>query len=172
MHIALFSPDWPRARVPGVILTQVVLHLSVMLATIPCVKPFLRLFENGGLQMPFSFVKKVSARSGIRAQQDGRHDSAYGLTSPKGAWTRVERWERLMRRPNAHTVTTIRHDPRSLKEEARRRRSFESSTASKRGIVRTDSFAVTCEAARPIVDQVLPARKASTVSFQLDSLPI
>jgi len=56
----LHSTDWSYARIRVVIITQVVLHVSVILATVPCIKPWLVAFESGGLQPPPE-VRKESA---------------------------------------------------------------------------------------------------------------
>jgi len=41
LQIALFAADWSYARVPLQIVNQITLHLSIILATVPCAKPFL-----------------------------------------------------------------------------------------------------------------------------------
>ncbi|KAK5165517.1 uncharacterized protein LTR77_009046 [Saxophila tyrrhenica] len=55
----LHSQDWSYSRIRVVIITQVVLHVSVILATVPCIKPWLVAFESGGLQ-PHPDVRKES----------------------------------------------------------------------------------------------------------------
>ncbi|KAI6849360.1 hypothetical protein KC327_g4439 [Hortaea werneckii] len=77
-HVSLFSNDWPRARVPAVILGQVVIHLSVILTTVPCAKPFLRIFDSGSLHLDPNFVKKLSLLTIKRKKSDGNNSQSTG----------------------------------------------------------------------------------------------
>ncbi|GAB1734190.1 hypothetical protein NU195Hw_g6690t1 [Hortaea werneckii] len=188
-HVSLFSTDWPRARVPAVILGQVVIHLSVILTTVPCAKPFLRIFDSGSLHLDPNFAKKLSLLSikrkksddGNNSQSTGEAREAFdrhaGGGAGGGTWRRAARWDRMLLRPDhSSTVTMIKHDPESPTrsgeqgKEVGRRSSFQSSESSRRVITRTDSFYVSYEAALQYPE---PARKKSrdtTVSFELDVL--
>lgn len=46
------AADWTYARVNVQILTQVTMHVSTILATVPCVKNFLLVFDSGNLHPP------------------------------------------------------------------------------------------------------------------------
>lgn len=46
------SKDWSYARINVVIITQISMHVSIILATVPCIRPWLVVFESGGLQAP------------------------------------------------------------------------------------------------------------------------
>ena len=63
VHNALYSHDWSHSRVDAVVLSQVVLHLSIILATVPCAKPFLYIFESGGLHMPAKAASTLLPRA-------------------------------------------------------------------------------------------------------------
>ncbi|KAK5713837.1 hypothetical protein LTR17_017412 [Elasticomyces elasticus] len=55
LHVVVFADDsaWQWVRVPLQIINNVVIHLSIILATVPCAKPFLhQVFESGGHHMP------------------------------------------------------------------------------------------------------------------------
>ncbi|RMY44908.1 hypothetical protein D0865_10255, partial [Hortaea werneckii] len=187
-HVSLFSNDWPRARMPAVILGQVVLHLSVILTTVPCAKPFLRIFDSGSLHLDPSFAKKLSLLTIKRKRSDGNNSqSTEGPNDTVdrpgrgdgGTWRRAARWDRMLLRPDhSSTTTMIRHDPESSHSAGQRRKrtgrkaSFQSSeSSSRRVITRTDSFYVSYEAALRYPE---PARrkksKDTTVSFELDVL--
>ena len=47
IRVSWRSEDWSYARINVQIITQVVLHLSVILATVPCMKSLLVAFRNG-----------------------------------------------------------------------------------------------------------------------------
>ncbi|KAI6892539.1 hypothetical protein KC318_g12066 [Hortaea werneckii] len=186
-HVSLFSNDWPRARVPAVILGQVVLHLSVILTTVPCAKPFLRIFDSGSLHLDPSFAKKLSLLTIKRKRSDGNNSQS--TEGPKdtfdrpgrgdGARRMAARWDRMLLRPDySSTTTMINYDPESSHSAEQRRKrtgrkaSFQSSeSSSRRVITRTDSFYVSYEAALQYAE---PARrkksKDTTVSFELDVL--
>ncbi|KAI7239906.1 hypothetical protein KC330_g1647 [Hortaea werneckii] len=189
-HVSLFSKDWPRARVPAVILGQVVLHLSVILTTVPCAKPFLRIFDSGSLHLDPSFAKKLSLLTIKRKTSDGNNNSQSTERGPNdtvdrpgrgegGTWRRAARWDRMLLRPDhSSTTTMIKHDPDSSHSAEQRRKrtgrkaSFQSSESSSRRVfTRTDSFYVSYEATLQYPE---PARrkksKDTTVSFELDVL--
>ncbi|KAI7168837.1 hypothetical protein KC316_g9064 [Hortaea werneckii] len=188
-HVSLFSNDWPRARVPAVILGQVVLHLSVILTTVPCAKPFLRIFDSGSLHLDPSFAKKLSLLTIKRKRSDGNNSQSTERgpndtvdrpgRGEGGTWRRAARWDRMLLRPDHSTTTTmIKHDPESSRsgdqnrKRTGRKASFQSSeSSSRRVITRTDSFYVSYEAALQYPE---PARrkksKDTTVSFEFDVL--
>ncbi|KAI6951045.1 hypothetical protein KC332_g9771 [Hortaea werneckii] len=184
-HVSLFSNDWPRARVPAVILGQVVLHLSVILTTVPCAKPFLRIFDSGSLSLDPNFAKKLSLLSIKRKKSDGNNSQS--TEGPKdsfdrpggggGTWRRAARWDRMLLRPDhSSTITMIMHDPESPRsgqpsnKEAGRRSSFQSSESNRKVITRTDSFYVSYEAALQYPEPARKKSKDTTVSFELDVL--
>ncbi|RMZ06212.1 hypothetical protein D0860_05630 [Hortaea werneckii] len=186
-HVSLFSNDWPRARVPAVILGQVVIHLSVILTTVPCAKPFLRIFDSGSLHLDPNFVKKLSLLTIKRKKSDGNNSQSTGESNDTfdrhaagggggGTWRRAARWDRLLLRPDhSSTVTMIRYDPESSRsgeqgKEVGRRSSFQSSESSRRVITRTDSFYVSYEAALQYPEPARKKSKDTTVSFELDVL--
>ncbi|RMY74684.1 hypothetical protein D0862_14068 [Hortaea werneckii] len=187
-HVSLFSNDWPRARVPAVILGQVVLHLSVILTTVPCAKPFLRIFDSGSLHLDPNFAKKLSLLSIKRSKSgDGNNSQSTGEARETfdhhaagggggGPWRRAARWDRMLLRPDhSSTVTMIKHDPESSRsgeqgKEVGRRSSFQSSESSRRVITRTDSFYVSYEAALQYPEPARKKSKDTTVSFELDVL--
>lgn len=119
IHSALASPNWNFSRTGAVIFMQVMLHLSLILATLPCAKPFLVVFESGGLLNP-----PLSNRgSGERRQ-------------------RIQSWELTLRPPEAGmTRARVEHDPVDAAVRARRR-SAGSSESAREGITRTASFSV------------------------------
>ncbi|KAI7467974.1 hypothetical protein KC351_g13834 [Hortaea werneckii] len=184
-HVSLFSNDWPRARVPAVVLGQVVLHLSVILTTVPCAKPFLRIFDSGSLSLDPNFAKKLSLLSIKRKKSDGNNSQS--TEGPKdsfdrpgggsGTWRRAARWDRMLLRPDhSSTITMIKYDPESPRsgqpsnKEAGRRSSFQSSESSRKVITRTDSFYVSYEAALQYPEPARKKSKDTTVSFELDVL--
>lgn len=59
--MTLHATNWSYSRIRVAIITQVVLHVSIILATVPCAKPWLVAFETGGLQAPAEEVRKASA---------------------------------------------------------------------------------------------------------------
>ncbi|KAI7267546.1 hypothetical protein KC345_g7897 [Hortaea werneckii] len=186
-HVSLFSNDWPRARVPAVILGQVVIHLSVILTTVPCAKPFLRIFDSGSLHLDPTFAKKLSLLSIKRKKSDGNNSQSTGEAKDSldrhaggggggGPWRKAAKWDRLLLRPDpSSTVTMIKHDPESSRsgkqgKEVGRRSSFQSSESSRKVITRTDSFYVSYEAALQYPEPARKKSKDTTVSFELDVL--
>ncbi|KAI7080731.1 hypothetical protein KC327_g93 [Hortaea werneckii] len=147
-HVSLFSNDWPRARVPAVILGQVVLHLSVILTTVPCAKPFLRIFDSGSLSLDPNFAKKLSLLSIKRKKSDGNNSQS--TEGPKDSFDRPGggggTWRRAARVPGV--------DNRS----------------NRKVITRTDSFYVSYEAALQYPEPARKKSKDTTVSFELDVL--
>lgn len=74
LHISWRSADWSYARINVQIITQVCLHTSTILATVPCVKNFLLVFESGNLhsraQPTVTSSRRISRRrSSISAVQ-------------------------------------------------------------------------------------------------------
>lgn len=157
-HIALFSNDWSRARVGVVIITQIVLHVSIMLATIPCAKPFLVVFDSGGLHMPAGVGNSQTPL--VRPQPPPPADSNSTSSLAKlpglaGRRKRREAWRVVLRPDSAKTVTTVttvQHDADQAKIAARMR-SIDSSLSSRNGIVRTDSVAIAFDDAAQMLNQ-------------------
>ncbi|KJY01063.1 hypothetical protein TI39_contig304g00009 [Zymoseptoria brevis] len=52
VHIAISSPDLTLYRVNSNLLSTIVLHVSIILATVPCAKPFFALFSNNLFRSP------------------------------------------------------------------------------------------------------------------------
>ncbi|SMR61224.1 unnamed protein product [Zymoseptoria tritici ST99CH_3D1] len=57
VRIAISSPDLTLYRVNSNLLSTIVLHVSIILATVPCAKPFFALFNNNIFRSP----KQISA---------------------------------------------------------------------------------------------------------------
>lgn len=118
IHLALFSSDWSHARVGGVITTQIVLHLSIMLATVLYAKPFFTVFETGELhgyrhatdEIPLADINTalpIFRRTG-HPPVDGR-SSSYDVAKAPGPASRrlrVEHWRLVLRPDHDSTITT------------------------------------------------------------------
>ena len=179
---ALNSRDWTHARVDLVIVTQVILHLSVILATVPCIKPCLKAFESGGLRSSSGDLRRISKFTATMPKSV----SFLPLTQPRptlecrnesfGFWNidpvasapgkaghrkRVEEWPVRMVADPLATLTTVEHDPQGAKE-AKRRRSRDSVCS--KGIVRTQSFSIKYE---DIEDAMAPISHEPPVSKTL-----
>ncbi|TKA82468.1 hypothetical protein B0A55_02175 [Friedmanniomyces simplex] len=125
LHIALFSADWSYARVPLQIVNQITLHLSIILATIPCAKPFLTVFESGGLHLP-----------------------------AEAAPTELPELNRPPVDDHSNTITSVRHDPADAETAARDRSlGAPKSESSDLRILRTDSVVVAYDDAENLLHQ-------------------
>lgn len=133
------------------------MHVSVILATVPCARPWLIAFESGGLRAPAE-IRRASPYQqnapGLApilpiALPRPRLDDPIPLElepGHAGHRKRVEAWP-VQLWPNHNTelssnVTTVQYDPEEAKQAARRR---SQDSKSSRGIERTKSFSVSYE---------------------------
>lgn len=128
-----------------VIVTQIAMHISVILATIPCIRPWLHALESGGLQSPAVLRHPKLAPLLPIAMPPAASDEDVTAAAPGtlGHRRRVEAWpvEFFAGDVEANrTVTTVRYDAAEAREMARKK-SINSSESS-RGITRTTSFSV------------------------------
>jgi len=142
-HLALYSHDPSYQRIDFVIITQVVLHLSIICATVPCAKPFLAVFHSGNLRVSIDSPVPLLPIARRPVAVDGKQPSrgSRPVDEPVHGLRKRTHWRIVLRPEHTSTVTTIRHDPIDAKEAARRR-SMDSSLSSKQAITRTDSFRV------------------------------
>ena len=137
------------------ILTQISMHVSIILATVPCIRPWLIAFESGGLKAPAD-IRRAS-RHPVKAPGLAPllpialppmtlDDPVASIPGNAGHRKRVEAWPVQMwasQKANQRaTITTIEHDPADAKEAARKR---SHDSANSRGITRTNSFSVDFE---------------------------
>jgi len=108
---------------------QIVLHLSIILATLPCAKPFLVVFESGGLLNP-----PLSNRGGEERTE------------------RIQSWELALRPLDTGTLARVEYDPVDAAARARRR-SVRSSRSAREGITRTASFSVMVVGRKVLVER-------------------
>ena len=131
------------------------MHVSIILATVPCIRPWLIAFESGGLQAPAD-VRRESRRLGpiapklapllpiamSPATSDDEYTDIELTTGPAGHRKRVEAWPVQFWAGDSvenKTVTTVEADRAEAKEMARKK-SLDSQSS--RGITRTTSFSV------------------------------
>lgn len=76
LNDAINGPDPTINGVSSIITTQVVMHFSIMAATIPCMRPFLRAFDSG---MGYSTTMGVPTGSNLNSKY--AEDSSYALRS-------------------------------------------------------------------------------------------
>ncbi|WPH04555.1 Hypothetical protein R9X50_00744700 [Acrodontium crateriforme] len=136
-YIALYSADWTRDRTNTAIITQIVLHLSVILATLPCIKPWLAVLELGGLKMSTTAATQLPICQARAENQEVRLDRVDGWQGALDGW----------RPDHARTVTNVRYDAEGA-HAAARKRSLNSSESSRNAVHRTDSFKVESHATR------------------------
>jgi hypothetical protein len=146
----LRSSDWSYSRIDVVIITQIEMHISVILATIPCIRPWLNAFESGGLQAPAEVRRESRRPTPVAtklapllpiAMTPAINDNNIEL-SMAGHRKRVEAWP-VQFFPGdtveSKTVTTVEHDPVEAREMARK---ASRDSQGSRGITRTTSFSV------------------------------
>ncbi|KAK5735454.1 hypothetical protein LTR17_008152 [Elasticomyces elasticus] len=159
LHLVLFANDgaWQWVRVPLQIINNVIIHLSIILATVPCTKPFLhKVFESGGHHMPTVSSIEMTAtesRSLVSSEQQTKtlRIPQLRVNTKK---SHKEGWRVRLRPDHNQTVTSIRHDPQDASVAARRRsivRSESSSTVIK--VMRTDSVTVAYDQAEKLLHQ-------------------
>lgn len=165
---ALLSPDRSFSRVNVVIATQIAMHISIICATVPCIKPFLSLFNTRttSLQLkrpllPFhrSFrSSRGSDGSGRSRKKDMKGRQPRGLTkSKRPSYRRNEssaKWKDQVRMTTSETVTTIEHVPPEAMAPVKRRSvsgvsASSRSDSSSNGIELSRSFAVHYEDLSP-----------------------
>ena len=128
------------------------MHISVILATVPCIRSWLNAFESGGLQAPAE-VRRASRHPTPVATKlapllpiamTAVTDDTIVELSPgiAGHRKRVEAWP-VQFFPGdtveSKTVTTVEHDPVDAREMARK---ASRDSQGSRGITRTTSFSV------------------------------
>ena len=149
----LRSSDWSYSRIHVVIITQIEMHISVILATIPCIRPWFNVFESGGLQAPAEVRRQSRRPTPVAATKlapllpiamsSAINDNDIELSpGMAGHRKRVEAWP-VQFFPGdsveAKTVTTVEYDPVEAREMARK---ASRDSQSSRGITRTTSFSV------------------------------
>lgn len=153
IYEGVYSVDWSFARTNVSIIAQIQLHLSIMLATVPCVKPWLTVFEGGGLLMHMTqgSVLAIPLTGSSRSPQTPETPPVRPPIIHKPFSDRhrlsVDRWQAHLSRKRldqSPTITKIEHSPEHALVAARRR-SMDSSEHSKNGIMRTSSFSVAFE---------------------------
>jgi hypothetical protein len=166
---ALSSTDWSYSRIDVVIISQISMHVSVILATVPCIRPWLIAFESGGLQAPAEarrqsrrlapMVPKLAPLLPIAMTTPPTSDDGIELTlGPAGHRKRVEAWPVQFWTGDSienRTVTTVEADPAEAKEMARKK-SLDSHSS--KGITRTKSFSVKFEDIEGHTKQQMPAQ--------------
>ena len=151
----LHSTDWSYARIDVVIISQISMHVSVILATVPCIRPWLNAFESGGLQAPAEVRRQSRQLAPIApklapllpiAMTPPTSDEDMELTpGAAGHRKRVEAWPVQFWAGDSvenKTVTTVEVDRAEAKEMARK---ISLDSQSSRGITRTTSFSVKFE---------------------------
>nr|POF16287.1 hypothetical protein CFP56_23805 [Quercus suber] len=141
LHHITTRPDWTHDRTLLVTLTQIVLHFSVILATIPCVKPWFAVLQGGGFEMKFL------TRPHIPSLANDERVNLLPITNRDRFHTHrkqsVDEWQRIVM-GETRTSTTIRFSPQDAWLAARRR-SADSSPGVVNSIMKVDSFSVTAE---------------------------
>jgi len=122
--------------VNGIIATQVVMHFSIMAATIPCMRPFLRAFDSG---MGYSTTMEVPNGSTLNSKYV--EDSSYVLRSID---TDIRKPHNAMLRPdNVESTTSAKGYPQVTHTVAG---SIESDESNKMIIRKTQEWEVVNEA--------------------------
>lgn len=122
--------------VNGIVATQVVMHFSIMAATIPCMRPFLRAFDSG---MGYSTTMEVPNGSTLNSKYV--EDSSYVLRSID---TDIRKPHNAMLRPdNVESTTSAKGYPQVTHTVAG---SIESDESNKMIIRKTQEWEVVNEA--------------------------
>lgn len=98
------AADWSYARINVQIITQVALHVSTILATVPCVKNFLLVFESGNLHPPHHAQesgRRVSKRRSSTYTPNPTHTSSNPLRPRPSPARRARSELDLLRVPSA-----------------------------------------------------------------------
>lgn len=101
IKISWHSADWSYARVDVQILTQVAVHVSTILATVPCVKNFLLVFESGNLHPPHHTQDSTGRR--VSKRRSSTYHAPNTTSAPSTARARAR----------AHTTPARRRRARS-----------------------------------------------------------
>lgn len=112
LNDAINGPNPTIDGVSSIIATQVVMHFSIMAATIPCMRPFLRAFDSG---MGYSTTMEVPTGSTLNSKQ--AEDTSYVLRS-MDADIRKPR-HAMLRADNVENTTSIRGYPCAMHTAAR-----------------------------------------------------
>ncbi|KAK5701539.1 hypothetical protein LTR97_004354 [Elasticomyces elasticus] len=172
LHVVLFADDsaWQWVRVPLQIINNVIIHLSIILATVPCAKPFLHVLESGGHHMPTVSSTEMTATGILQPRSLVGSEQSKTLRLPQ--WrgntkkSHKEGWRVRLRPDHSHTETSIRYDPQDASVAARRRsivRSESSNTVIK--VMRTDSVTVVYDQA----DKLLHQKKKSVAGDEINN---
>lgn len=153
IHQSVESSDWSYSRIRVGIIGEVVLHVSVILATVPCIKPWLVVFERGAAlysrPTPHEEPQPVSS-AGLKlkpllpvARPNIPHrrslDTALFHPGRVGHRKRVEAWPLQTHQQQTLYTTTV--ESPAAGRMADRKKSVESSNSSI-GITQTKSFSV------------------------------
>ena len=145
-----------------VIITQIMLHLSIILTTLPCMKPYLSAFDSGALQAPTIDLRRISKQPAKeqksiallplteprptlkRRMSQGiqSYNSIALLPGKAGHRRRVQEWPVFTSTDLTSTVTTVEHDPVDARAAERKR---STDRVSMERITRTQSFSVKVE---------------------------
>ena len=127
------------------------MHISIILATVPCIRPWLIAFESHGLQAPADVRNaskqqtcspKLAPLLPIALPPPMLNDDIALMPGNASHRQRVEAWPVQMWQDQKTTVTTVEHDPLGVKE-FQRKRSLDSESS--KGIKRTTSYSVKSE---------------------------
>ena len=131
------------------------MHISIILATVPCIRPWLIDFESGCLKAPTRVSResrcptqapKLAPLLPIALPPFTSDDPIASTPGSVGHRKRVEAWPVQMwatqEADERATIRTVKHDPEYVREAARRR-SLDS--ASSKGISWTKTFSVNIE---------------------------
>ena len=167
---ALSSNDWSYSHTEVVIVTQVIIHFSVILATLPCIKPFLRAFRSGSLRASASFRRESdesrateahTARPTLFKSKSANRAAVAVAPGKAGHRQRIEQWPLQLWNHRNSTITTVEHDPEDARE-AKRKRSVDSE--SMKGITKTKSFSVDVESLKEMLRTTPPGSVSGQVS--------
>jgi hypothetical protein len=103
---AITGPDPTIDSVNSIITTQIVMHFSIMAATIPCIRPFLRAFDSG---MGYSVRMEVPDGSALNSKY--AEDAGYVLHSVDTDGPRKPN-QVVLRPDKGETTTAVEHIPR------------------------------------------------------------
>ena len=158
------------------------MHISVILATVPCLRPWLNAFESGGLHGPGEAAHRDSRRPNLMvpklapllpiAMSPMTSDEDIASTlGAAGHRQRVEAWPLELFVGDVaenRTTTIVEHDPVEAREIARKK-SLDSESS--RGITRTTSFSVTFEEVKQYMQQQQSPRTPPQLPPKASSRP-
>ena len=130
LEISWQAADWSYARINVQILTQVAMHVSTILATVPCVKNFLLVFESGNLHPPTTTGTQTQTQTqthattlegSMRRVSNRASSSIYARRAGAGAGTTDGSTVTATRRPaletsrRAKSELDVRHRPTAIR---------------------------------------------------------